>query len=373
MTPVARAPRPTLLLALLAAPVAAQTEPPPARLPPVDRAWPLELNRVAGVRELADGRLLVLDVGDGRLWLGPAGGGPGRPVGRAGAGPGEYAGPSALFGLPADSTLLVDLKGGRWLLLRGEEIVATVGPDAPPIRSGARRALGADRDGRVIAAVPRRVAGASAAGLPDSLSLVRIDRATGARADVTSLKSRPARVAIKGPRDHPTSVDVTINPLAVGEQAVLFSDGWIAVARLDPFRVSWFPPAAPPLTGPPLPDPRRPLDDDEKRAWLARDAERRGTTPRTIADVPDWPDLIPPFQNDALLPAPDGTLWIRRTPTAAHPETVYDVVDRQGALVRRMTLTDHEAVVGFGPGGVYVARTDDDGIQHLERHPAPAR
>ncbi len=360
-------------LAAGAVPLAAQAAPAPTHLAPPDATLHLELTRVGAVRELSTGRVLVLDAGDVRLWLADLTEGPAAPVGERGAGPGEYTGPTALFALPADSTLLVDRRQGRWLLLQGGAIVETVAAESPALRSGARAPLGADFQGHVLATLPMRGGEEQADGLPrrDSLWLVRVDRASGGVDTVTLVKARPARISVTGPKGHPTSVNVSINVMAVGEESVLFPDGWVAVARLDPYRVAWYPPAGRPVVGPPLPDERRPLDDDEKRFVLERLAERNGTPVRSPDDLPDWPAIVPPFQAGALLAAPDGSVWIHRTATTDHPETRYDVIDRRGALVRRVTMSDREQVVGLGRRSVYTVVVDDDGIEHLNRHPLP--
>jgi len=80
---------------------------------------------------------------------------------------------------------------------------------------------------------------------------------------------------------------------------------------------------------------------------------------------------MPPFLTESLLRAPDGRLWIRRTPTAAQPNPPYDVVDRRGVLVGRVSSGKDVDIVGFGRGVVYTVLTDDDGIQHVQRRPLP--
>jgi hypothetical protein len=77
---------------------------------------------------------------------------------------------------------------------------------------------------------------------------------------------------------------------------------------------------------------------------------------------------MPPLLSEALLPAPDGKLWIRRTPTAANPNRPSHVVDRRGALIARATA---EKDVGFGRAHVYTVVTDNDGIQRVQRWPVP--
>jgi hypothetical protein len=50
---------------------------------------------------------------------------------------------------------------------------------------------------------------------------------------------------------------------------------------------------------------------------------------------------------------------------------VYDVFDVAGRLTRQIALDGERVIVGFGAGAVYVARTDEDDLQWLERYRWP--
>lgn len=341
-------------------------------LPPPNGTLNAEFSLAASVRELSDGRLLIVDRSEKKLLLANWSSANVTQIGRNGSGPGEYVQPSTLFALGGDSTLLPDVQNGRWLLLHGASIAATVGPDAPAIRGGARLPLGADNQGHVIAS--RAIgAGSRAPALPrrDSVLLVRVARATGRADTVEVLRARPATIKVQGPAEKPTSVSVLINPLATGESAALFPDGWIAIARLDPYRVEWITPDGKRTRGSPLPYERVPLDEREQRAFIERQAARTGGAPREPSSFPEWPAVMPPFLSTSLLIAPDGRLWIRRTPTAANPNPPYDVVDRTGELVARVRCGQDVEVIGFGAAAVYTVATDDNGIQRVQRRPLP--
>ena len=335
-----------------------------------------EFSFVSSVRELADGRVLVVDRSERKLLVADWSKRETTQIGRNGSGPGEYLQPSMLLSLGGDSTLLPDLRNGRWLLLSGAEIVTTVGPDSPALRAGARSPLGADRRGNVLltmsiggAAPPRRE---TAMPRLDSTQLVRVNRTTGDADTLAMLRARPTTVKIEGPVDRPTSISVLMNPLATGELAMLFPDGGIAIARLDPYRVDWIAPDGKGTAGLPLPFERVRLDEREQRAYLTRQAERNGTTAGDPRSYPAWPEVVPPFQPDALLPAPDGRLWIKRVATSANLNPPYDVVDRQGTLVARVAVEKDVAVVGFGRGVVFTSVADENGLQRLQRRPYPA-
>ena len=342
-------------------------------LPPPTATLAEEFTLVSAVRELPDGRLLIVDWSEKKLLVADWTKAGVTQLGRNGSGPGEYLQPLALLALGGDSTLLPDSRNGRWLLLQGAAIGATIGPDAPGIRSGARLPFGADTRGHVLFTAGIGAGSSASGSMPrrDSVLLLRAARATGNTDTVALLRARPALIRIDGPAERPRSVSVLTNPLAAGELAAIFADGWIAIARLGPYRVDWVPPAGPHVLGSPLPFERVRLDEREQRAFAERQAARTGRQSRDPSSFPDWPEIVPPFLAEALLPAPDGRLWIRRVPTAANPDPPYDVVDRRGALVARVTAGKDVQVVGFGGAAVYTVATDDNGIQHLQRRPLP--
>jgi len=354
---------------------AAQAVPQRKLLEP-NAALDAEFTRVGAVRELADGRVLVSDIGEAKLFATDFSRQALTPVGGPGQGPNEYRAIAALIPLPNDSTLLADPRGGRWLLLHGADIVAVVPPDSPPLRSGARNPFGADGSGHVLAtSAVRRLeegAGTTVTNAADSLWILLIGRSTGSIDTLGKARTRPSRIVVTG-RDRAQSVSVIVNPLSVGEQVVLFPDGWVAVARLDPYRVNWVSNDGRQIRGDPLPEARVRVDERVKRWVLEERARQTGQPSARPEGVPDddWPATIPPFLSNALLPAPDGTLWIVRAATKPNVATLYDVVDRRGRVVYRVSLAQSERVVGFGDGAVYSVASDEDGIQRLRRHALP--
>ena len=345
---------------------ARSSAPAPSHVAAANAMLATEFTSVSAVRELADGRLLIVDAGERKLHLADLRTGEARVIGREGAGAREYASPRLLLPLPADTSLLPDPRNGRWLLLVRDSIVGLLGPDAPAVRMLGGTPMGADGLGRVLGSRPRIVAGVPRL---DSLLLIRAYR-TSARVDTLgTLLARSVTFAAQGRIDPTKPVPITINPLSVGEQAAMHPDGWIAIARLAPYRVEWIAPSGQRVRGAPLRFDVIPVDDREKLALLARESRQTGRPVRNAAELGDWPATMPPFLSNAMLPAPDGTVWVLRTPTRANPETRYDVVDRRGALVRQVVLREAERVVGFGRSSLYTVAADDDGIERLRRHP----
>ncbi|MDP1861873.1 MAG: hypothetical protein Q8K82_24655, partial [Gemmatimonadaceae bacterium] len=72
---------------------------------------------VGGVRELKDGRLVVIDARDKIVQLVDFKAGTGTKVGREGSGPGEYALPMRLVPLPGDSSGVYDMLNSRLLVV----------------------------------------------------------------------------------------------------------------------------------------------------------------------------------------------------------------------------------------------------------------
>jgi hypothetical protein len=163
-------------------------------------------------------------------------------------------------------------------------------------------------------------------------------------------------------------------PFSSEDRALLFPDGWIAVVRLQPYRVDWRRPDGHWVRGPLLPfHPRRVTA--QERVWAMTRAYGRAL--RDTEQLSGWPEIVPPFLSwnrgraPVLLALPDGRLAIARTPTASDSTNRYDLVDRTGALTAVLRLPPYEAIVGFGARSVYVVATDEDDAQRLRRHPWP--
>jgi hypothetical protein len=324
--------------------------------------------QVTSVRELADGRVLIVDGGDDRLALGDFRSGSFRTIGRQGGGVGEYRAIRNLYPLAGDSTLLPDPRNGRWLLLVGDSLSGAIAADAPLFRALAGTPLGADARGAVVTTMPRFVDGVPRM---DSLMVLRGHRAT-ARVDTIGLvAARRPTVRAEGRIDPARAVPIVFNPLASSEQIALFADGWTAIARLSPFRVDWVDPRGVRTTGAPLNADQVRVDDAEKTDILARESRQTGRPARDAGSVGEWPAMVPPFLQNALLPALDGRLWIRRTPHRGQPNERYEVVDRSRGVVLRVSAPAGERIVGFGRGAIYSVLADADGVEHLRKHPMP--
>jgi hypothetical protein len=77
------------------------------------------------------------------------------------------------------------------------------------------------------------------------------------------------------------------------------------------------------------------------------------------------------FATAAVVVAPGGEAWVLRTRPAGDKVPTCDVFNKAGALVKKVALNPNSRVVGFGKGTVYVARTDEDDLQWLQRYTRP--
>jgi hypothetical protein len=200
-----------------------------------------------------------------------------------------------------------------------------------------------------------------------SAVVLRLDRAPGRVDTVTRTKGRDI-----GRRPAPGGTGEMAMQLIYGveEQVILFPDGWVAVARREPYRIDWFPPGGAPLIGPVIPWASPKIDDAEKAAWLARVSASGTPFGFTLEQLPFAP-VVPPYEANALRSAPDGKLLVKRARWSGSRGHAYDLVDRAGRRLGTLALPDDERVVGFGQGVVYVSVADEDGIQRLVRHRWP--
>jgi hypothetical protein len=268
-----------------------------------------EMTTVSAVRELGDGRTIVLDARARRLFLFDWSAGLTTRISREGTGPREYARPSGLIALSADSTLVHDPANDRYLVLgaTGQPIGAL--PEFE-VRSAGRSTYevairDADAQGRLYFTLPR--------------ALVRDREATPIlRFDRRSAIADTVGTVVEGSDDW-----------------VVLPEGGVAIVRAVPFRIEWFPAGGEPVIGPAMPYARaRPSDG--------------GPT---------------------VLLSPNRRLWVARVAGEWADAATYDVFDGAGLRIERMTFDAGSRVVGFGRARVYVVRRDATGEVFLDRFP----
>ncbi|MGV3708640.1 MAG: hypothetical protein ACO1Q7_07345 [Gemmatimonas sp.] len=255
-----------------------------------------------------------------------------------------------LIALPADSSIV---KGfSRWTYFDGLRSVGILGEDR--IRrlftSRIEAIRGADDSGRLLVE--------TASNGRDSAVVSWVNRATGSRDTIAKLW-----------RDPPPPPGNFRPVCKQSEGVTLAPDGWIAVVRARPYRVDWRRPNGNWALGPSLHVPAQLMSDGDRSTYLQwRDRDRPALPRDTVKNWPMHPcEWTSGFTAKA---SPDGYLLVYRVPTSTVKAITYDVVNREGKLVRQLQLPENEAIIAFGRSSVYVVRTVNNS-QLILRHPWP--
>ena len=337
-----------------------------------------------------------------------------------------YRGDSTLFVDPQSLSMLVIEPSGQigrvMSVPRAEDAAALAGPAG---------AAGFDGSGRLVyRAFPRferrglrPEGGFTPPEVPDTAAVVRIDLATRQLDTVGFVKVPRPSMQMSRDAEGRMHVSMTMNPLPVVDEWALLSDGSVAFVRGRDYHVDWVRPDGTRSSSPKIPFEWQRLSDEDKVALIdsvkaarermtaaggaqqvvaaggappggsaaARDGPERvaitivqgagpagGAAPRggmqvtsprvNFVSPSELPDYKPPFFAGAVRADADGNLWIRTIPTKPIPGgPVYDVVNREGALVDRVQIPANRTIVGFGPGGVVYLANRDGNATYLER------
>lgn len=373
--------------ALLVATVACADRPPRTEIPLLTLGAPLARSAegytfISSIRILPDDRVHLVDPRESRLViLTPALSDP-RPTSRRGPGPNEWLTATPLFAMRGDTSLQPDPVSRRWRIWRDTAIIRTLPPDAPLGVWAGFLPKGADVDGHVLITVREdpRLEHTRIGPTADRFAAVRVEMLTARVDTVATLADAPATIEVvsTGATSAPARV-LSRGAFATGEDAVMFSDGAVAVARLHPYRVDWFwPRTRDSLLGAPFGIAGTPVDERERAAYLARYRSTIASLERAEPEMrrvmmrrfTDFPAEIPPFGANALLAGGDGRLYIRRSETARDTLPQYDIIDRNARLIGRLILNQVDMrLVAATPAHWYVTRRDETDVEYLEKHP----
>lgn len=341
---------------------------------------------VGGVRELADGRVLVTDALEGALYVLDRNLGKAEKLAREGQGPDEYRQPDALSPWPGDSTLMTDLGNGRLTVIGPAYAFARTIPTVRQEAMGLEIILprGADGAGNVYYQ-PR-----GDGMIRDTADVVRWNPAAdGDPLPVARIKLQDVVERTSGSGGN-VRQEVRPVPLSPMDGWAVGVDGRVAVVRAGDYHVEWVQPDGTVVSGPPVEYEPVPVGRADKEDWVET-ASSRGVMMMVTNDNgnlnarmqrgggrggPDldsyaWPDTKPPFDAESVRVAPDGHLWVGRS-VPAGDRALVDVFDARGNRVAVIELPDDREVVGFGRGSVYLARGDDLGFMWLERYGRPS-
>lgn len=350
--------------------------------------YPEPFTLVDGVRELRDGRLVVVDPRDKIVQLVDMKSGSAVKIGREGGGPGEYGLPQGALALPGDSTLVPDVLNRRSLV-----ILPNGKPggflDMPPNEGsrGGMMMLGnlprrADLKGGLYLSTPGFKMTEAGPQVSDSAAVLRW-RPAEKRLDTLAKLALPKNNSqVSGSAGRMNVRIGAANPFAARDEFAVAPDGRVAVVRVADYHVEWVLPNGQHVTGAPIRYDRLKLSEAHKQEWResrknqfglmmenvnGRMSATMAPVPKDVPDPGDWPEYLPPFTADAAVAAPDGRLWVRRTGPAGAP-TTYDVIDANGKLAEKVVLPKRTRLVGFGSRAVYLVRTDEDDLQYLGRY-----
>ncbi|MCL4864565.1 MAG: hypothetical protein KJZ47_01645, partial [Gemmatimonadales bacterium] len=359
-------------------------------LPRVEVEHAEPFTRVAGVRELRDGRVIVLDAQDQSIHLVNLAAGTATPIGRQGDGPGEFRLPLRIFGMAGDTSVVYDMVRPYSMLV--------ITPDGKP--SGARSIEGAE--GGLVT----RVNVDAADGMGRLYGKANIGRTTGDSVEIVRLNSRNgrweavAKVCNKAVSElrpdwgcgrgmapvsaGPVRMSGGPVPFATGDQWAVALDGRIALVAANPYRVTMISSDGTRRVGPILSVAPVRLTEEHKQAYLHKlrqpvatiASTRDGQTTTSYRTMPvqeptEWPSRLPAFLQDAARFASDGTLWVQRTTADASAPPTYDLIGPAGTVTSRLVLPARTRLVGFGAGTIYLVRIDADDLEYLQRYRMP--
>ena len=337
--------------------------------------------QIRNIRELRDGRVLVVDPRDRIVQLIDFRTGTATKVGRTGAGPGEFGLPDRIIALPGDSSAIFDPDNSRYLIIAPDgKTGATFRVDDAGVRMGGRGAAprGTDTRGRIFIEGSAFVATAGGGIAPgDSAPVLRLDRATKrldtlayvqlARGNSRGSGGPNGVMMMTGLKAFPSRDDWTPLP-----------DGGVGIARVHDYHIERYSASGTRTAGPPVTWTSIPVTDAEKEAWRAARrglpaAGRGGAIPKNLPPPPqsEFPAVMPPFVAAAMVARANGEMWVLRS----HKSTdapIYDVFGPTGSMVRRVAMpAPTSRLVGFGVNSVYVVRRDADDLEHLQRYRLP--
>jgi len=333
---------------------------------------PVGFTKVGGVRELSDGRVLLVDQFDQEGFLLDSSLRSRSTISRKGLGPMEYQSPWAIVALAGDSSAIIDVGALRILLLDA---------DGQPYDVISREQAGGGRilylatwykyasDGRQLLYSDGAASKRTPQG-PVSVDSVAIERWRLGDMRRDTVAMMPVNRA--GPM-----------PFRPQPEWAVCSDGRVIIAYPTPYRVEIVTPTGDRVRGAVISYDPVPVTEEIKDRWLEPGdgmvhrmmrggsggywrVENLGQRRQPEA----WPKILPPFLNNAVHCAPNDDIWIERAVPPGVPVLV-DIIDAQGTPVGQFRLPSESRIVGFGKAAVYVVVKDHLDLEHLVKLRVP--
>lgn len=347
--------------------------------------------QVTAIRELADGRVLVLDAQDKSIQVVDSRLATVTKVGREGRGPGEYSRPQQLVPGRGDSTLVYDVGAFRYLWLEpggkpgGTVPLVLAGDAALSIPAIIR---GFDPQGRMVFQTTGVTMKNGAPVFGDSTPIVRRDLKGGKLDTIAYVHTGALAPKMSGSPTSGLKISGTMPAFPTVDDWGVLPDGRIVVVRGKDYHVDVATSATSILSLPAIPYERFKVTETDKEKMREATRKTRELANKAIADamssVPksqappkaptmtidepaSWPTEKPAFGQGAVTVAPNGRVWVRRHRAASDTLPLYDVLDLKGRIESRVALPFKGRVVGFGRSWMYVVRIDADDLEYLER------
>lgn len=362
-------------LTLAASGLHAQTPAPRKLSNPVELQG-VTFSSIRALRALGDGRLILSDTQEGRVFLVDFKTNSAKPLVPEGDGPREIRQVGGVYAGKGGSIEVYDQTRLRLL---------PITPDATLLDS---RALGVSTTSRsassdgpdqyapdTLGSFVGQQIQVGPGGMADSATLFRTP-AGGAPVVLARLR-QPARRITGSSGNVTTSQAIWFSPVDLWAAS---PDGWVAVVRSTPYRVEWYSPAGKVTVGATVAHvPIKVTDADRGaiREIIAGGGSSRATvqgsgSSKPVSAPPVEPmilDVKPAFPGHTPRIDERGRVWVERSRTAAGGNYTYDVFDRMGTVVDRVELPNEARLVGFDAKSLYAARKDQDDLLHLQRIP----
>ena len=353
------------------------------------------LLHITGIRELSDGRVIVLDAGDTRIVQLSADLSRSQQIGRPGRGPDEYSLPRALFSLAADTTAVLDTGIGRLLVISptGRPIATREARGGTPCSASSPVVMRltnpstADALGQLYSVANAvRVAANGTLTPADSAAIVRWGSGCGrdTLAYLPNYLGLDAMIAGGVLVGRPGSVDR--KPFRSEAIWAVSPDGKkLAIAWPTPYRVEIFELGNRRIKGPLVQYDPIPVTAADRAAWVEAQRQQVATVmtnnaqrstvssrmPDLIADPKNFPSHLPAFVvNARIFFSGNNQVWIERAESATKGNR-YDVFDSNARLIGSLKLSSERRLIGFGLNSLYLVFTGLDDMEYLERYHLP--